>query len=158
MQRSSSWTRYALLATLALAGPVFAVPPANSPSRTAPAPGEISKAMPEGMDLYTSLAISDSKQVVGTGNGMGAAEAKVRARKDCQDSGATDCVELITFPVRNHCMALAVDKGAKPGVRAIFASSAQAGTPEAAALGKSSMDKCVASGAKQCGVTVEHCL
>ena len=39
MQRSSSWTRCALLATLALAGPVFAVPPANAPARTAPAPG-----------------------------------------------------------------------------------------------------------------------
>lgn len=158
MQRSSSWTRCALLVTLAVAGPLSAAPPANAPSPRAPAPGEISKAMPEGMNLYTSLAVSDSKQMVGSGNGMGAAEAKVRARKDCQDSGATDCVELITFPVRNHCMALAVDKGAKPGVRAIFASSAQAGTPEAAALGKSALDKCIASGAKQCGVNVEHCL
>lgn len=114
--------------------------------------------MPEGMDLYTSFAVSDSKQMVGNGTGMGAAEAKVRARKDCANSGATDCVELLTFPVRDHCMALAVDKGAKPGTRAIFGKSAPASAPESKTLGKVVLDQCIASGAKQCGVSLEHCL
>lgn len=156
MQRSSSWMFGAMMLAASLSAPALAAPPANGGQPT-PAPGELSRMLPEGMEMFMSMFVSDNKQIVGDGRGMGAAEAKVRARKDCQSSGATDCAELITLPIRNQCLAMAVDRNPTPNKRAIFAASAATGTPEAQRLGATTLEQCNAAGGKKCGVNLEHC-
>lgn len=156
MQRSSSWMFGAMILAASLSAPALAAPPATA-TQPSPAPGELSNLLPDGVEMFTSMFVSDSKQIVGDGNGMGAAEARIRARKECQSVGATDCVELITFPIRNQCVAMAVDKEPTPKKRAIFAASAVTGTPEAQRLGPAVLEKCNAAGGRKCGVNLEHC-
>ncbi len=121
-----------------------------------PPPGSMSKSLPDGVDFFISLWVSDSLQEVSHGLGANAAEAKVRTRLDCQKK-AQDCGELLTMPVRNQCMAIAGDRGATPGKRAIFAVKAAAGKQPDGALGQQVLAQCKASGAQQCEVQIEYC-
>lgn len=158
MQRISSRLRPALLCATALAisSAAFAAPQAGGAASKLPPPGTMSAGLPAGVDIFSSMFVSDSKHIVGDGMGATAVEAKARARMECQKT-APDCVELATFPIRNHCTGIAADKGAVPGKRAVFVMAAASDTAEAKSLGASVMEQCTASGAKQCEVQLEYC-
>lgn len=153
-------TRYPILAAGLLLGLSVAVPAAaqsaGSMMEGLPPPGTMSRSLPEGMELYMSLWVSDTAQEVTNGVGGTAVEAKVRTRMDCQKK-AQDCAELVTMPVRNHCMAIAGDRGATPGKRAIFAATGEAGKQADGVLGQKVLAECKASGAQQCEVQIEYC-
>lgn len=155
MQQSIGRSRWLLLACLTVSTMVVAQ--STSPIGDLPPAGTMSAQMPEGMQLYIGLAVSDATQQVVTAIGSTDTEARLRAKKECNAKGGGNCGELATFPVRDHCMAVAADKGAKPNVRAIFVSSGEAGKIKPGQLGKKAMSDCVASGAKQCELQNDYC-
>jgi hypothetical protein len=154
MRQSIGPSRWLLLACLGVSTVVAAQ--STSPIGDLPPPGTMSAQMPEGMQLYIGLAVSDATQQVVTAIGSTETEARLRAKKDCNAKGG-NCGELATFPVRNHCMAVAADRGAKPNVRAIFVSSGEAGKAKPGQLAKKAMSDCAASGAKQCELQNDYC-
>jgi hypothetical protein len=139
-----------LLAILAT-GTAFAQNPAELPP-----PGTMSAKMPEGVEIYMSMAISDADQQVSRNMGASASEAKIRSLKECNDK-YTNCVELITFPVRNHCMGLAVNKKAKPNIRALFVNVEETGKTKPGELAQKSLDQCKAAGGAQCESQSDYC-
>lgn len=141
------WTLLAILAS----GTAFAQTPAGLPP-----PGTMSSQMPEGMEIYMSMAVSDADQQVSQNMGASATEAKIRSLKECNDK-YKDCVELITFPVRNHCMGLAVDKKAKPNVRALFVNVEEAGKTKPGDLAQKSLQQCKAAGGAKCESQSDYC-
>ena len=154
MQKTIRAARWALLA-----GAVFSVG-AMAQQKTVmgdlPPAGSMTAQLPENMELYIGLAVSDASQQVVTAIGNTSAEARIRARKDCEKQ-STGCGELATFPVRHHCMAVVADRGAKPNVRAIFVNAALDSSVKAGELSAKSMAQCKASGAKQCEVQNDYC-
>lgn len=154
MQVNTHAARWALLAALVITAGATAQQ--KSALGDLPPPGSMTAQMPEGMDLYLGLAVSDATQSVASSVGSTPTEAKVRARKDCEKAGGT-CAELATFPVRNHCMAVVADRGAKPNVRAIFVTAAEGSSVKPGELSTKSMAQCKASGAKQCEVQNDYC-
>ncbi len=121
-----------------------------------PPPGTLSAKLPEGMEIFMSMAVSDSNQHVSQQMGASAAEAKMRAMKDCNDKYKT-CVELITFPIRNHCMGMASDKGARGSARGLFINVAETGKAKDGELASKSLDQCKAAGGTQCESQADYC-
>ena len=144
------WARWTLLAILAT-GTAFAQTPPGLPP-----PGTMSSQMPEGMEIYMSMAVSDTDQQVSQNMGASAAEAKLRSLQECK-AKYKDCVELITFPVRNHCMGLAVDKKAKPSIRALFVNVEETGKTKPGELAQKSLEQCEAAGGAQCESQSDYC-
>lgn len=121
-----------------------------------PPPGTMSAQMPEGMEIFMSMAISDADQQVSQNMGASAAEAKIRSLQECNGQ-FKDCVELVTFPIRNHCMGIATDKKAKPNVRALFVNIAETGKAKAGELAAKSVSQCKAAGGAQCESQSDYC-
>lgn len=121
-----------------------------------PPPGTLSAQLPKDVEMYFSMAISDAAQDVSQNLGVSAAEARIRSLQECRQK-QKDCVELITFPIRNHCMGIAVNKKPKPNVRALFVNVAEAGKSKPGALASASLAECKASGGTQCEAQVDYC-
>ncbi len=146
-RRRARWALLAILAT----GTAFAQTPPGLPP-----PGTMSSQMPEGMEIYMSMAVSDTDQQLSQNMGASAAEAKIRSLQECK-AKYKNCVELVTFPVRNHCMGLAVDKKAKPNVRALFVNVEESGKTKPGDLARKSLDQCKAAGGAQCESQSDYC-
>jgi hypothetical protein len=121
-----------------------------------PPPGTMSAQMPEGVEMYFSMVISDADQQVSQNIGMSAAEARIRSMKECSDT-YKGCVELVTFPLRNQCMGIAVDKKPKPNVRALFVNVAENGKTKPGELAQKSLDQCKAGGGAKCESQHDYC-
>lgn len=154
MQMNTYASRWVLLTAMVISAGATAQQ--KSALGDLPPPGSMTAQMPDGMDLYIGLAVSDARQSVASSIGSTPNEAKIRARKECEKVGGT-CAELATLPVRNHCMAVVADRGAKPNVRAIFITAAEASSVKPGELSTTSMAQCKASGAKQCEVQNDYC-
>lgn len=127
----------------------------NAPAGLPP-PGTTSAQMPEGMEMYFSMAVSDASQRVSQNLGVSAAEARIRSLQECRET-QKDCVELITFPVRNHCMGIAVNRKPKPNVRALFVNVAEAGKTKPGELASTALAACKAGGGTQCESQSDYC-
>lgn len=146
----STRTHWLLLATLLAGGAVAQVPAGLPPS------GTMSAKMPVGMEIYMSMAVSDANQHVSQQMGTSEVEAKMRAMKDCNDK-YKGCVELITFPIRNHCMGMASDKGATGNARGLFINVAETGKTQDGELANKSLEQCKAGGGTQCEAQTDYC-
>lgn len=121
-----------------------------------PPPGTMTAQIPEGREMYIGMAVSDAKQQVVTAVGGSEVEAKLMARRDCTKKWG-GCEDLITFPIRHHCMVIASDADSRPNVRATFVEAGDGRTVKAGELSRKAMDRCQASGAEKCGVQSEYC-
>ncbi|HBS57498.1 MAG TPA: hypothetical protein DEA38_17470 [Stenotrophomonas sp.] len=146
---------WALLAQLALAGGALAQQQASG-LEGLPPPGTMTAQIPEGREMYVGMAVSDGKQQVVTAVGGSQVEARLMARRDCNQKWG-GCEDLASFPIRHHCMAIASDADAKPNVRATFVEAADGRKTKTSELSSRALDRCQASGAKKCGVQGEYC-
>jgi hypothetical protein len=121
-----------------------------------PPPGTMSAQMPEGVEMFFSMAVSDADQQVSQNMGMSAAEARIRSLQECNGKHK-GCVELVTFPLRNHCMGIAVDKKAKPNVRALFVNVAESTKTKPGELAAKSLEQCKAGGGAKCESQNDYC-
>lgn len=143
---------------LALAAVLLAAGAAGAQNTSAglPPPGTMSAQMPKDMDMYFSMVVSDASQQVSQNMGVSAVEARVRTLQECREK-QKDCVELVTFPIRNHCMGIAVNKKPKPNVRALFVKVAEAGKTKPGELGSAALAECKAGGGAQCESQSDYC-
>lgn len=116
----------------------------------------MSAQLPKDAEMYFSMAISDAAQDVSQNLGVSAAEARIRSLQECRQK-QKDCVELVTFPIRNHCMGIAVNKKPKPNVRALFVNVAEAGKTKPGELASSALAECKAGGGAQCESQRDYC-
>lgn len=147
-----SRARWMLLAALLTSATAFAQDNAGG----LPPAGTMSAQMPEGMEIFMSMAVSDADQQVSQKMGASAAEARIRSLQECK-AKYKGCVELVTFPVRNHCMGIAVDKKAKPNVRALFVNYAETSKTKPGELAQKSLEQCKAAGGGKCESQSDYC-
>ncbi|MGH8039933.1 MAG: DUF4189 domain-containing protein [Pseudomonas sp.] len=148
----ATWVRWMLLVTLAVSN----VASAQSNTGGLPPPGTMSAQMPEGMELFFSMSISDADQQVSQNMGASAAEARLRSLQACK-AKYKGCVELVTFPIRNHCMAIAADTQAKPNARSLFVNVAETSTAKPGELAQKSLEQCKAGGGATCASQSDYC-
>ena len=145
--------RWTLLATtLAVSG----VAAAQGAPAGLPPPGTMSAQMPKDTEMYFSMVVSDAAQQVSQNIGMSAAEARIRSLQECREK-QKDCVELVTFSIRNHCMGMAVNKKPKPNVRALFVNVAEASKTKPGELASTSLAQCKAAGGTHCESQSDYC-
>lgn len=144
--------RWLLMAALMVVGAAAAQDSAGG----LPPPGTMSAQMPEGVEMYFSMAVSDADQQVSQNMGMSAAEARIRSIQECS-AKYKGCIELVTFPLRNHCMGIAVDKKPKPNVRALFVNVSETSKTKPGELAQKSLEQCKAGGGAKCESQNDYC-
>lgn len=154
MRMSAGFLGLGLLVQLALASVVQAQQ--ASGLEGLPPPGTMTAQLPEGIEMFIGMAVSDAKQQVVTAVGGSQVEARLMAKRDCNQKWG-GCEDLVVFPVRHHCMAIASDADSRPNVRATFVEVADGRTTKAPELSSKALERCQASGAKKCGVQGEYC-
>ncbi|MGH8039931.1 MAG: DUF4189 domain-containing protein [Stenotrophomonas sp.] len=147
-----SRVRWTLLAALVIGGAATAQ---GTPAGLPP-PGTMSAQMPKDVDMYFSMVVSDAAQQVSQNMGVSAAEARIRTLQECREK-QKDCVELVTFPIRNHCMGIAVDKKPRPNVRALFVNVAEVSKTKPGELARTSLAQCKSGGGTQCESQSDYC-
>ena len=120
-----------------------------------PPPGTLSANMPPGVEIHMGIFVSDSTQEFSREQGSTAVEARLRARRTCAEL-APDCEEVLNFPMRDHCLAVAVNPTIGKGARALFANAAQKDAPQAGTLREQTVAQCQQGGGT-CQVFFDYC-